>query len=173
VAQGINEAIVSIQAALPKGVTLRTVYDQSVLVRSALGGVGRAVLVGAVFVAIVLFVLLGDLRGATIVTLTIPASFAIAGILLRRLGVGLNTMTLEGLAIAVGLAQRPTRLTTPWHPTDRCHGVGSGQVRRSIRVGHARVLCCTFSRFLRRRLKRCRQLVTVLDGFERRVPGEV
>jgi heavy metal efflux system protein len=103
VAQGINEALVSIRAALPKGITLRTVYDQSVLVRSALGGVGRAVLLGAVFVAIVLFVLLGDLRGATIVTLTIPASIAIAGILLGRLGVGLNTMTLGGLAIAVGL----------------------------------------------------------------------
>ncbi|MFN7981730.1 MAG: efflux RND transporter permease subunit [Vicinamibacterales bacterium] len=103
VAQGINEALVSIRAALPKGITLRTVYDQSVLVRSALGGVGRAVLLGAVFVAIVLFVLLGDLRGATIVTLTIPASIAIAGILLARLGVGLNTMTLGGLAIAVGL----------------------------------------------------------------------
>jgi cobalt-zinc-cadmium resistance protein CzcA len=103
VAQGINDALVSIRAALPKGITLRTVYDQSVLVRSALGGVGRAVLLGAVFVAIVLFVLLGDLRGATIVTLTIPASIAIAGILLGRLGVGLNTMTLGGLAIAVGL----------------------------------------------------------------------
>lgn len=103
VAQGINDALVSIRAALPKGISLRTVYDQSVLVRSALGGVGRAVLLGAVFVAIVLFVLLGDLRGATIVTLTIPASIAIAGILLGRLGVGLNTMTLGGLAIAVGL----------------------------------------------------------------------
>jgi cobalt-zinc-cadmium resistance protein CzcA len=103
VAEGINEALVSIRAGLPKGITLRTVYDQSVLVRSALGGVGRAVLLGAVFVAIVLFVLLGDLRGAAIVTLTIPASVALAGLLLARLGVGLNTMTLGGLAIAVGL----------------------------------------------------------------------
>lgn len=103
VAQGIRGAIQSIEAALPKGVVLRVVYDQSQLVGSALGGVGRAVLLGAVFVVIVLFVLLGDVRGAAIVTATIPASIALAGILLSRLNVGLNTMTLGGLAIAVGL----------------------------------------------------------------------
>ena len=103
VSEGIRQAIVDIQRTLPKGVTLRIVYDQSALVRSALGGVGRAVLLGAVFVIIVLFVLLGDVRAATIVTVTIPASIALAGIVLHRLDVGLNTMTLGGLAIAVGL----------------------------------------------------------------------
>jgi cobalt-zinc-cadmium resistance protein CzcA len=79
------------------------VYDQSALVSSALGGVGRAVLLGAVFVVIVLFVLLGNVRAALLVTLTIPLSIALAGLLLHRAGVGLNTMTLGGLAIAVGL----------------------------------------------------------------------
>jgi Cu/Ag efflux pump CusA len=82
---------------------LRTVYDQSALVQSALGGVARAVLLGALFVVTVLFVLLGDARAALIVTMTIPMSIALAGILLQRLNVGLNTMTLGGLAIAVGL----------------------------------------------------------------------
>ena len=103
VAEGIRQAVVEIQRGLPKGVVLRTVYDQSALVESALGGVGRAVLLGALFVVIVLFALLGDMRAAMIVTLTIPASIALAGILLNRLNVGLNTMTLGGLAIAVGL----------------------------------------------------------------------
>ena len=64
---------------LPPGVELRVVYDQSELVGSALGGVGRAVLVGAVFVVVVLFAFLGDLRAALLVTLTIPLSIAIAG----------------------------------------------------------------------------------------------
>lgn len=103
VAAGIHDAIESIRSGLPQGVTLRVVYDQSALIRSALGGVGRAVLLGAIFVIVVLFTLLGDFRGATIVTLTIPASIAIAGLLLERADVGLNTMTLGGLAIAVGL----------------------------------------------------------------------
>jgi cobalt-zinc-cadmium resistance protein CzcA len=50
-----------------------------------------------------LFALLWDIRAALIVTLTIPLSVAIAGLLLERMNVGLNTMTLGGLAIAVGL----------------------------------------------------------------------
>lgn len=103
VAEGIRAAVADIQRGLPDGVVLRTVYDQSALVQSALGGVGRAVLLGALFVVIVLFALLGDVRAAIIVTLTLPMSIALAGVLLNRLDVGLNTMTLGGLAIAVGL----------------------------------------------------------------------
>jgi heavy metal efflux system protein len=103
VAEGVQRAVADIQRMLPKGVTLRIVYDQSALVQSALSGVGRAVLLGAAFVVLVLFALLGDVRAALIVTATIPVSIALAGILLNRWSVGLNTMTLGGLAIAVGL----------------------------------------------------------------------
>jgi cobalt-zinc-cadmium resistance protein CzcA len=103
VAAGIRQAIEDIRRALPQGVELRTVYDQSQLVESALGGVGRAVLLGGIFVVLVIVALLGNLRAALIVTLTIPLSIALAGLLLEPLGVGLNTMTLGGLAIAVGL----------------------------------------------------------------------
>ena len=80
----------------PKGVQLRIVYDQSQLVSSALGGVGRAVMLGGVFVVLVILVLLGNVRAALVVTLTIPLSIALAGLLLKPLGVGLNTMTLGG-----------------------------------------------------------------------------
>lgn len=103
VAAGIRQAIEDIRRALPKGVQLRTVYDQSQLVNSALGGVGRAVMLGGVFVVLVILLLLGNMRAALVVTLTIPISIALAGLLLRPLDVGLNTMTLGGLAIAVGL----------------------------------------------------------------------
>jgi cobalt-zinc-cadmium resistance protein CzcA len=103
VARGIRAAIEDIRRTLPKGVLLKIVYDQSELVTSALGGVGRAVMLGGVFVALVIFALLGNVRAALAVTLTIPLSIALAGLLLRPLGVGLNTMTLGGLAIAVGL----------------------------------------------------------------------
>ncbi len=103
VAAGIRAAIEEIRRGLPRGVSLRVVYDQSELVDSALGGVGRAVLLGAVFVVLVLFGLLGNLRAALLVTLTIPVSIALSGLFLKRAGVGLNTMTLGGLAIAVGL----------------------------------------------------------------------
>jgi cobalt-zinc-cadmium resistance protein CzcA len=103
VATGIREAVEDIRRALPKGVQLRIVYDQSQLVNSALGGVGRAVMIGGVFVVLVILLLIGNVRAALIVTLTIPLSIALAGLFLNPLGIGLNTMTLGGLAIAVGL----------------------------------------------------------------------
>jgi cobalt-zinc-cadmium resistance protein CzcA len=103
VAAGIRSAIDDIRRTLPQGVQLRVVYDQSQLVSSALGGVGRAVMLGGVFVVLVILLLLGNVRAALVVTLTIPLSIALAGLLLKPLGVGLNTMTLGGLAIAVGL----------------------------------------------------------------------
>ena len=103
VAAGIRTAVEDIRRTLPKGVQLRVVYDQSQLVSSALGGVGRAVLVGGAFVVLVILLLLGNVRAALLVTLSIPLSVALAGLLLKPLGVGLNTMTLGGLAIAVGL----------------------------------------------------------------------
>jgi cobalt-zinc-cadmium resistance protein CzcA len=103
VAAGIRGAVDDIRRTLPRGVQLRIVYDQSQLVSSSLGGVGRAVMLGGVFVVLVILALLGNFRAALVVTLTIPLSIALGGLLLRPLGVGLNTMTLGGLAIAVGL----------------------------------------------------------------------
>ena len=50
-----------------------------------------------------LFVLLGNWRAALLVTITLPLSIALSGLLLRAAGIGINTMTLGGLAIAVGL----------------------------------------------------------------------
>jgi heavy metal efflux system protein len=103
VSEGVHGALAEIRRGLPPGVTLNVSYDQADLVQGALGGVGRAVLIGAALVVLVLFGLLGNLRAALLVTLTIPLSIASSGILLRWFGVGLNTMTLGGLAIAVGL----------------------------------------------------------------------
>jgi cobalt-zinc-cadmium resistance protein CzcA len=103
VSRAIRGAIADLEPSLPKGVSIRTVYDQAQLVQSSLGGVGRAVLIGAGLVAFVLFVLLGNVRAALLVTLTLPLSLALSGLLLRVAGIGINTMTLGGLAIAVGL----------------------------------------------------------------------
>src|SRR6185436_9621434 len=64
VAEGIRAAITDLRGSLPRGVELRIVYDQSQLVQASLGGVGQAVLIGAVLVALVLFALLGNARAA-------------------------------------------------------------------------------------------------------------
>jgi cobalt-zinc-cadmium resistance protein CzcA len=103
VSEGIRSAIDDLKPSLPKGVSIRIVYDQSQLVQQSLGGVGRAVLIGACLVAFVLFLLLGNVRAALLVTFTLPLSLALSGLFLRVAGIGINTMTLGGLAIAVGL----------------------------------------------------------------------
>ena len=103
VSRGVRAALQEIQRGLPPGVTIAVAYDQSELISAALGGVGRAVLVGAALVVAVLFLLLGNARAAALVTLSIPLSVALAGLFLKHTKVGLNTMTLGGLAIAVGL----------------------------------------------------------------------
>lgn len=103
VARGIRTALADLRKTVPKGVELRVVYDQSRLVEASLGGVGRAVVIGAALVALVLFALLGNARAALIVTVSLPMSLALCGVLMRFAGIGVNTMTLGGLAIAVGL----------------------------------------------------------------------
>lgn len=103
VTRAIRAALDDAQRTLPKGVRIRTVYDQSELIAHALGSVQRAIIAGAVLVVVVLFVLLGDPRSALIVTLTLPLSVILAGVAMRWFGAGINTMTLGGLAIAVGI----------------------------------------------------------------------
>jgi cobalt-zinc-cadmium resistance protein CzcA len=103
VTRAVRAALEEAQKTLPPSVRVRTVYDQSELIKHALSSVQRAILVGAVLVVIVLFVLLGDARSAFIVTLTLPLSVVLAGVVMRWFGAGINTMTLGGLAIAVGI----------------------------------------------------------------------
>ncbi|MDY7229142.1 efflux RND transporter permease subunit [Hyalangium rubrum] len=140
VAAGVREALTEVQQSLPKGVHLRVVYDQSELVGSALGGVSRAILLGAFLVVLVLFGLLGDWRAAIIVTLTLPLSLALAGLLLKATGIGINTMTLGGLAVAVGLLVDAAIIVTE-NIVHRLHTGADPQARRkealsaSVEVG--------------------------------------
>ncbi len=103
VAEGVRNAVAELQKGLPAGMRLEVIYDQGRLVTSALDGVTLALLVGGIFVAIVLIVLLGSLRGASLVLVVLPLATLGAAIPLHFAGLGLNAMTLGGLAISVGL----------------------------------------------------------------------
>ncbi len=103
VVEGIEKALDDMQPTLPEGVRLTPYYDQTHLINASLDSVMHAILFGAVLVVIVLFVFLGDPRSTLIVAASIPLSVGIAGILMKSLGVGLNTMSLGGLAIAIGI----------------------------------------------------------------------
>jgi cobalt-zinc-cadmium resistance protein CzcA len=102
-ARRVRELLPELTRTLPAGMKLSLFYDQGALVDHALSGVTTALLAGAAFVALVLVLLLGSLRGAAVVLAILPLSTLGAAIPLTLLGHGLNAMTLGGLAIAVGL----------------------------------------------------------------------
>ena len=103
VVQGIEAALEDMKSTLPKGVRIVPYYDQTHLIGHSLSSVTRAILIGAVLVIIVLLAFLGNFRSTVIVAASIPLSVIIAGIMMKQMGVGLNTMSLGGLAIAVGI----------------------------------------------------------------------
>lgn len=134
VAEGVRRAVEDLSKSMPPGVNVRILYDQAELVSAALGGVGRAVLIGAALVVAVLFTLLGNLRAALIVTVTLPLSIALAGLILKPAGIGLNTLTLGGLAIAVGLLVDAAIIMTEniFHRLTVAAGTGSGGSRKEV-----------------------------------------
>lgn len=71
-------------------------------ISAAVGHLRNALLIGAALVIVVLFLLLRNARAAMISAVAIPLSLLAAVVVLERLGFGLNTMTLGGLAIAIG-----------------------------------------------------------------------
>jgi len=103
VAKGVRAALPDVRRALPAGTTLTLFYDQGELVQHALGGVGQALAIGGVLVALVLLLLLANVRAAGVVLLLLPLAILGSALGLLGLGEGLNAMTLGGLAIAVGL----------------------------------------------------------------------
>lgn len=71
-------------------------------IATAIDHLRNALLIGAILVIVVLFVLLRNARAALISAIAIPLSLLTAVVVLERLGFGINTMTLGGLAIAIG-----------------------------------------------------------------------
>jgi len=91
------------QQLVGQGVTLHTdLFRPASFIAAALGNIGGSLLLGGALVVIVLFLFLFDLRVAAISCTAIPLSLLAGVIVLGQLGVTLNTMTLGGLAIAIG-----------------------------------------------------------------------
>jgi Cu/Ag efflux pump CusA len=99
----ILEAINDIQASLPKDVKIHTdVFQQKNFIVNSLTNVEHALRDGFILVIIILFLFLLNFR-TTIITLTaIPLSLIITAIVFKIFGISINTLTLGGLAIAIG-----------------------------------------------------------------------
>lgn len=97
VARAVDAKLNEIQATLPPGVRIRTLYDRSELVNRTIGTVERNLTEGALLVVVVLFFLLGNWRAALIVALAIPLSMLFAMTGMVRLGLSGNLMSLGAI----------------------------------------------------------------------------
>jgi CzcA family heavy metal efflux pump len=99
----IHEELDRLQDQLPPGVSIeRNLFQQSDFIRLAVDNVVSALRDGAFLVAVILFLFLWNFRTTGISILAIPLSLAIAVMFLRLFGSTINTMTLGGMAIAIG-----------------------------------------------------------------------
>jgi len=103
VIEKLYEKVAEVQVSLPEGVQLVPYYEQAELVEQATGTVKKALLAGAVLVALTLLAFMGNLRSAVIVVLSLPVCALIAVIMMGLNEVSANLMSLGGIAIAIGM----------------------------------------------------------------------
>lgn len=103
VADAVRERLRTFDAGGPGRVETRIWYDQSGLVRGSLGSVRDSMAVGILLAAAILWLFLRNGRLTAICVVAVPAALAGSLLILRVLGLGLNLMTLGGLAASVGL----------------------------------------------------------------------
>ncbi|HQH25107.1 MAG TPA: efflux RND transporter permease subunit [Bacteroidales bacterium] len=103
VTRQIEKNLESLKNSLPPDVRLDTkIFRQADFIERSVRNVQRALIEGAIFVTIILIVFLGSFRTTLISLLAIPLSLLGAVLVLRLLGMSINTMSLGGMAIAIG-----------------------------------------------------------------------
>lgn len=101
--KAVENEIEQMKKGLPAGVHLETdLFKQSHFIEAAVGNVEEALRDGIIMVAIVLFLFLMNWRTTAITLVAIPMSLLVTVIVFHVFGLGINTMTLGGLAIAIG-----------------------------------------------------------------------
>jgi multidrug efflux pump subunit AcrB len=103
VVKSIKDTLPLLKASLPSSLHIETVSDQSLFVRGAIDQVIHEAVVAALLTGLFMFAILGSWRSTLIVATSIPLAILCSVIILAALGQTLNTMTLGGLALAVGM----------------------------------------------------------------------
>ncbi|CAM4430407.1 CusA/CzcA family heavy metal efflux RND transporter [Stenotrophomonas lactitubi] len=101
VAQAAAERLLAVNKSLPPNIFAVPVLDRSQLVNSTIKTVAKNLTEGALLVVVILFLLLGNLRAATITALVIPLSFLFAVIGMNRFGISGNLMSLGALDFGI------------------------------------------------------------------------
>lgn len=101
--ENIDRELASLEKTLPPDVHVYSdIFRQSDFIENSIGNLQRSLLEGALFVIIVLFFFLMDLRTTLISIVALPVSIIVTVLLLNVLGISINTMSLGGIAIAIG-----------------------------------------------------------------------
>ena len=99
----LDQELDALQKALPSGMTIdRRIFRQSDFIEVAVENVANALRDGGLLVVVIVFLFLANLRAAAITLTAIPLSLAAAVLVLRAFDATINTMTLGGMAIAIG-----------------------------------------------------------------------
>ena len=142
----IAKALKELNSSLPAGVETTTLFQQKDFIDHAIGNLTEAIRDGAIMVTIVLFLFLLNVR-TTVITLTaMPMSFAVTMLVFKVFDISVNSMTLGGLAVAIGMVvddaivdvenvfRRLRENANKSHPSPKLHVIAkaSGEVRNSI-----------------------------------------
>ncbi len=97
----VNE--INNKGMLPEGLQIVSFYDRTELVDASLWMVGKVLIEGVILVVIVLLIFLGDIRSSLVVIATLIITPLVTFMIMNRIGLSANLMSLGGLAIAIGL----------------------------------------------------------------------
>ena len=142
----IKQALDELQGTFPKGVETTLLFQQKDFIDHAIGNLTEAIRDGAIMVTLVLFVFLLNFRTTFITLMAMPLSFGITLLIFKGCGISVNSMTLGGLAVAIGMVvddaivdvenvfrrlRENAALAKP-HPKLQVIAKASGEVRNSI-----------------------------------------
>ena len=99
----IKAALEDLDPTLPTGIQTTTLFQQKDFIDHAIGNLTEAIRDGAIMVTIVLFLFLLNFRTTFITLMAMPMSFAITLLVFRLFDISVNSMTLGGLAVAIGM----------------------------------------------------------------------
>ncbi len=103
VVSGVRAMLPRVATIVPPNLKMTPLSDQSVFVRAAVSGVVREAVIAAALTALMILLFLGSWRSTIIIAISIPLSILSSVIVLSLIGETINTMTLGGLALAVGI----------------------------------------------------------------------
>jgi cation efflux system protein involved in nickel and cobalt tolerance len=102
VTKAVEAVMKTLQANFPADVQVAQTFRQSNFIDSAVGNVGKSLIEGIIIVSVIMLLFLMNWRTAVITLSAIPLSLLIGLMLMKAFGLGINTMTLGGLVVAIG-----------------------------------------------------------------------